>query len=170
MGATLRVTLLFVDSATSTALSAGHALSSLARPFWCTGKRGLVHCRWVRPGPPVLPRIQAESHRELRGSSLSRFGSVSSWPESIRDKAALARSVSSGTCPLTLPTILYLIASFSVCGEVGCFFFGCGIFHLSLDLSACEIPLDPLSIKNELSMICSTICFLTTATDCSSIG
>ena len=43
------------------------------------------------------------------GSSLARFGSVSSWPESIGDIAALARSVSSGTCPITLPTILYLI-------------------------------------------------------------
>ena len=37
--------------------------------------------------------------------------------------AALAGSVSSGTCPLTLPTVLYLVFPLSGCGEVGCFFF-----------------------------------------------
>ena len=45
LGATLRVTLLPEDSPTSTALSAGDSLISLARPFWCTGKRGPVHCQ-----------------------------------------------------------------------------------------------------------------------------
>ena len=42
MGATLRVTLLIEDSASSTALSAGDSLTSLARPFWCTGTWGQV--------------------------------------------------------------------------------------------------------------------------------
>ena len=41
----LRSALLLEDSATSTALSAGDSLTSLARPFWCTGKRCPVHCQ-----------------------------------------------------------------------------------------------------------------------------
>ena len=46
---------------------------------------------------------QAESHRELSMVSRLRvFGSISSKLESTSNKAALARSVSSGTCLLTL--------------------------------------------------------------------
>ena len=63
---------------------------------------GALCSQRVRPGP-----------HSLRNPGLSRVGSsawfLSSKLESIRDKAALARSVSSSTCPLTLPTILCLI-------------------------------------------------------------
>ena len=55
------------------------------------------------------------------GSSLVRFGSVSSKPESICDKAALARSVSSSACPLTFPSILFSGFLFSVCVKSGAF-------------------------------------------------
>ena len=55
------------------------------------------------------------------GSFLVRFGSVSSKPESICDKAALARSVLSSACPLTLPSILFSGFPFSVCVKSGAF-------------------------------------------------
>ena len=46
-----------LDSATSTVLSTGLTLASLARPFWCPDKWGPCHCRRVRPWPPILIRI-----------------------------------------------------------------------------------------------------------------
>ena len=72
--------------------------------FWpCaspTTKSGTAHSPWT-------PRQVASG--ALLGSSLARFGFFSSWLESTWFEAALARSVSSGTCPFALPSILYLI-------------------------------------------------------------
>ena len=69
--------------------------------------------------------------------------------ESLWDKAALARSVSSRACHITLPTIFVSGFAVSVCVKSGAFF---GIFHLSLELSAGAIPLYPVCIKKKKSL------------------
>ena len=73
-----------------------------------TGKRGPVHRQGQCPRPPILPGFQTKSHREFCLVPLLCVGSVSNRPESTGDKAALVRSVSSGACPLALPTLLCL--------------------------------------------------------------
>ena len=61
----------------------------------------------VRDHPPWIPDRVASG--APFGSSPVCLGSVSSRPGFTGDKAALARSVSSGACPLALPTLLCLI-------------------------------------------------------------
>ena len=72
------------------------------------------------------------------GSSPVCFGSASSKPGSSGDEAALARSVSSGSCSVALTTLLCRFSLLRLCGA-GSFSFA--FFHLSLDLSAGNLSL-----------------------------